>query len=357
MVTSKTRISSLLLTVASFVVVVAGMKAAAPLITQILLAIFIVVLTAPLLFMLQRIGISTWLSLLLIVLGLVLIGTLLTSVLIASLNDFARNLPQYQASLQEQFGGLLNSIEARGVELPEAGLRELLLGKNAFALLGNTVTALTGVLSKGFLILLITIFMLAEAAILPAKIRAMPGLSDETFGRLALIVGNLRHYFGMKTLMSLLTGALVSAFCFFNGIDYAILLGVLAFLLNFIPNIGSFIAGIPGVMLALVQFGFGRAVFVGIGYFIINTAVSNFLEPRVMGRGLGLSPMIIIVSLFIWSWVLGPVGMLLSVPLTMIIKVALESNEESRGLAILLGSAAPKSAEDAPGAGAAPGAP
>jgi AI-2 transport protein TqsA len=118
-------------------------------------------------------------------------------------------------------------------------------------------------------------------------------------------------------------------------------------LLNYIPTVGSLMAAIPGVLLTLVQYGIGRAIIVLIGYVVINVAVGNFLEPRVMGMRLGLSPMIIVMSLVFWGWILGPVGMLLSVPLTMAFKIALESVEETRGIALLLGSSVPKEEEKA----------
>ena len=125
------------------------------------------------------------------------------------------------------------------------------------------------------------------------------------------------------------------------GVDYPILMGFLAFMLNYVPNVGSFIAAIPGVLLAFIEFGPGWAAVTAIGYVAINVTVGNVLEPRLMGRGLGLSPLVILISMIFWGWVLGPVGMLLSVPLTMIAKIALESANETRWIALLMGSQSP----------------
>jgi predicted PurR-regulated permease PerM len=142
----------------------------------------------------------------------------------------------------------------------------------------------------------------------------------------------------IQTVISLATGACVAIFLTIMGVDYPLLWGVLAFLLNYIPNIGSIMAALPPVLLTIIQFGLGRAVGVAIGYLVINMTIGNVISPHLMGRGLGLSTLVVFLSLIFWGWILGPVGMLLSVPLTMTVKIALESSEDTRWIAILLGS-------------------
>jgi predicted PurR-regulated permease PerM len=137
--------------------------------------------------------------------------------------------------------------------------------------------------------------------------------------------------------MSLATGIAVFILLVVVGVNYAVLWGLLAFFLNYVPNIGSIIAAIPAVLLALIQLGFVESVIVAAGFVIINLLVGNVIEPRFMGRGLGLSTLVVFLSLIFWGWVLGPVGMLLSVPLTMTAKIALDSREETRWIATLLG--------------------
>jgi AI-2 transport protein TqsA len=145
----------------------------------------------------------------------------------------------------------------------------------------------------------------------------------------------------IKTWMSLATGIAVFIWLVIIGVNYAVLWGLLAFFLNYVPNIGSIIAAIPAVLLALIQLGLVKSIIVAGGFTVINLLIGNVIEPRFMGRGLGLSTLVVFLSLLFWGWVLGPVGMLLSVPLTMTAKIALDSRDETRWLAILLGPEIP----------------
>ena len=171
-----------------------------------------------------------------------------------------------------------------------------------------------------------------------AKVRSAFPNAKRSLLPIAEINDNVRRYLALKTLISLTTGVLVALWLRIIGVDYALLWGLLAFLLNYIPSIGSFIAAIPAVMLAFLQLGPGDGTLTLIGYLVINTAIGNFIEPRVMGEGMGLSTLVVFLSLIFWGWVLGPVGMLLSVPLTMILKIVLEANDDTRWMAVLLGS-------------------
>jgi predicted PurR-regulated permease PerM len=196
---------------------------------------------------------------------------------------------------------------------------------------------LRDILTMTFMVVIVAIFILLEGSALPDKVRRVPGVSSEAWIHLSQIVADLRRYMFLKTVMSLLTGALVALWLLLLGVDFAILLGVLAFALNYIPVIGSIVAALPGILLAFIEFGLGTGVITAVGYVVINVAVSNGIEPRYFGNGLGLSPLVVIVSVLFWGWVLGPMGMLLSVPLTMSLKIALESDEGTRWLAVLMG--------------------
>lgn len=343
----------ILVATASMVVVVAGMRAAAPILVPFLLAIFVAVISAPIYLALQRRGVPPVVALLLMVLMLVAIGFLGLGIVRSSLTGFSESLPKYQARLQEQTSLVWEWLEAKGIERPGDAISEAINPQSVMSYLGTATSALSGVLSNVFLILLVVIFILLEATVFPAKVRALPGVSDTDWGRLERVVDEVRRYMSLKTLVSVLTGVLVTVWMWWLGVDYPILLGLLAFLLNYIPNIGSILAGIPGVLLAFVEFGVGSAAMAAVGYLVINTVVGNVIEPRLMGRELGLSPLVILISMIFWGWVLGPVGMLLSVPLTMTVKVAMESSRETRWVALLMGSATPSdaSSQSEPGIG------
>ena len=147
----------------------------------------------------------------------------------------------------------------------------------------------------------------------------------------------VKSYMAIKTGVSLATGTAVTVWLIVLGVDYPLLWGMLAFLLNYVPNIGSIIAAVPAVLLALVQLGIGSAAVTLAGIMVINIVMGSVIEPRFMGRGLGLSTLVVFLSLVFWGWVLGPVGMLLSVPLTMTVKIALDSGDDTRWIAIFLG--------------------
>ena len=141
----------------------------------------------------------------------------------------------------------------------------------------------------------------------------------------------------IKTLISLVTGIFITIWLTIIGVDYPLLWGPLTFALNYVPNIGSIIAALPAVLLAIIQLGLMRALLAAAGYIVINLLMGSVVEPRFMGRGLGLSTLVVFLSLLFWGWILGPVGMLLSVPLTITAKIALDSRDDTRWIAVLLG--------------------
>jgi len=339
---------TLLYAVAAVVVVIWGMRAAAPLLIEVLLAIFIAIVCAPSLYWLQKKGCPAWLSLVVVITVLLLIAFGFIVLMGSSIASFSANLAHYKKTLTTTYQGALHFLDdthiieilekVTGQDIVTSIGKALDVGK-AVQFAGNTVSELGAAFGSAFMIALTTIFILLEASGFPQKLAAMSGGSTEkprlNFNR---IINDIRHYLVLKTWMCLLTGVLTGIFLFFMGIDYPFLWGTLAFLLNYIPNIGSIIAAIPAVLLGLVQFGWEGAVGVIIGYLVINGLVGNFLEPKIFGQGLGLSTLVIFLGLIFWGWILGPVGMVLSAPLTMVLKIVAESQAETRWLAILLSS-------------------
>ena len=202
----------------------------------------------------------------------------------------------------------------------------------------NTLNGLGGVLTNTFFVFLTFIFILSEAAGFPNKLRAIFNDKNTDLEKFSAIIAGVNRYLGIKTLTSLVTGIVIFVWLAVQGVDFPVMWGVFAFLLNYIPNIGSIIAAVPAVLLTLIQLGPLAAGMAALGFLVVNILVGSVIEPKVMGQGIGLSVLVVFLSLAFWGWVLGPVGMLLSVPLTMAVKIALSGKESTKWLSILLGS-------------------
>jgi len=329
-----------LLVAAGLVVVVAGMRAAEAILVPFVVSVFIAVVAAPSMLWMQRKGVPTILAVIIVVLALLMLGTGLGALVGTSLNDFTAQLPSYQERLREEMTHFIEMFRARGFHVSEQPLMDVMDPAAAMRLVGTMLKGLGGILTNTFLILITVIFILLEASSFPAKVTAALGDPKKYIVHFTLFTDNLKRYLAIKTIICLITGAAVAAWVWALGVDFPLLWGLVAFLLNYVPSLGSIIAAVPVVLLALIQHGPGRALVVAVGYVIVNVVLGNFVEPRFQGRGLGLSTLVVFLSLVFWGWIWGPVGMLLSVPLTMTVKIALESSDETRWIAILLGSEA-----------------
>jgi predicted PurR-regulated permease PerM len=336
-----------LVVLASLVVILAGIKAAEALIVPFLLAVFISIIVSPVMLWLRRHGVGSAVALVLMVAALVVVMLALTSLIGSAFERFRSDMPEYQRLLETKTEAMVEWLEAKGMEAPEQLLEEQINPQRVMRFAGNLMGGLSGVLGNSFLILLTVVFMLLEGSTFAAKLRALPEGLREPMAQYREVIASIRRYMAIKTVISLITGVLVTGLLMVLGIEYAVLWGLLAFVLNYIPNIGSILAAVPPMLLALVLKGVWPAVWVAAGYFAVNTLMGNLVEPRVMGRGVGLSPLVVFISLVFWGWLLGPVGMLLSVPLTMSVKIALSAGESTRFIALLLSPGAPEPSEAA----------
>ncbi|MEW7974993.1 MAG: AI-2E family transporter [Candidatus Thiodiazotropha endolucinida] len=329
--------SRFLLSMAAFVVVVAGMKAADTLLIPFLLSLFIAVISAPPLFYLKGKGVPGGLAMILVVGMIIVTGVLMAWLVGGSLDDFTNNLPKYQESLKLQSTNFVTWLSTLGIELNVQTITTYFNPAKAMAMAGKLMGGLGNVLTQAFLILITVIFMLLEANAFQAKLKNHAESPERSLARVEAITSSIKQYMVIKTSTSMLTGILIGLWLWILDIDYPVLWGMLAFLFNYVPNIGSIIAAVPAVLLALIQFGPQASLWTAVGYLVVNSLVGNVIEPRFMGKGLGLSPLIVFISLVFWGWILGPVGMFLSVPLTMTMKIVLDSNHDTRGLAAMLG--------------------
>ena len=322
---------------AAIVVVVAGIRAAESIMVTFLLSGFFAIICAPPFLLMQRKGLPAWLSLILVVLFISLFQLILLSIITTSLSDFSKDLPAYQERLRGQLGVVVGHLNSWGLDIPRDKLMQHFDPSTLFKLAVDTLGNLGGVLSNSFLIILTVIFMLFEGVSLPAKLQKAFGDKSDHMTHVRKFLDNVKHYMTIKVLVSLATGLLIYVWLWALGVEYPLLWALIAFLFNFIPNIGSIIAAVPAMLLALVQLGPFYMLFTGLGYLVANLLMGNFIEPRYMGKGLGLSTLVVFLSLVFWGWALGPVGMLLSVPLTMMLKIAFESSDDTHWLAVIMG--------------------
>jgi AI-2 transport protein TqsA len=349
-----------LLAAAGLVVLVAGLRAAAPVLVPLVLAMFITVINFPLLQWLRRMRVPTGAAVLLVVLLTFSFLGLVVLVGSASLTDVRTILPLYFERVREFEHWLFAALDARGVPVPDGFYTSMFSEpERVMELLGGFVVRAAGFISSAAIVILFTIFMLSEATGFPAKLRAAIGRGDADLSRFAGAVIDIQRYLAIKTAISLTTGSLIALWLWIIGVDFPVLWGMLAFLLNFVPNVGSLIAAIPAVLFAALQLGPWSAALAAAGYITVNIALGNLVEPHLMGRRFGLSTLVVIISLVFWGWLWGPVGMLLSVPLTVVVRIGLEYTDDLRWVAVLLGNQAdpipvtaePATAEAAPTTG------
>lgn len=328
-----------IVSVAAVVVIVYGMQFAKSLLVPFLVAVFLALITVRPMLWMQKKRVPAILAALIIVIVIMAILSVVGTIVGRSVADFTAALPSYQQRLDVLVDGAVQfGVDKLGMDGLSADVRDMLNPGIVMNLVARFLNGLRGVLTNVFLIFITMVFMLLEASSFKTKVEAAFGDASATFEKQRQFLNDLGRYLGIKTLVSFATGFLAWLITWSVGLDFPLLWGMLAFLLNYVPTIGSIIAAVPPVLLAVVQLGIGEALAVTAGYVGINIMFGNFLEPRLMGYGVGISPLVVFVGLIFWGWVFGPIGMLLSVPLTMTLKLALESSEDTRWIAIFLGS-------------------
>jgi len=320
---------------ASVVIVLAGIKAASVIIVPFLLSLFLATILSPLYLWLQKLGMGSLISLFLIVLLLFLVIGSMVTLVGTSVQDFSQNVPFYEAKLREDLGDFVEFLNNIGIHLPKKDFMEIFQASSVMRYIAGALRSLGALLTNSLMIILTVTFMLMEISQFTIKIEKS---NSNSLARLIEISDKIKHYIMLKALTSTATGIAIIISLKIFGIHYAILWGLLAFLLNFIPNIGSILAAIPAILMAMVQYSPIMALYIIILYLAINILIGSIIEPRILGRGLGLSTLVVFLSLIFWGWLLGPIGMLLSVPLTIMIKIALQNQPNTRWIAILLDS-------------------
>jgi AI-2 transport protein TqsA len=330
---------SAVISFAAVIVIVIGLQMAKDLLVPFLIAAFLALISVRPMLWMQKHRVPAILAALIIVLILVLILAVFGTIVGASIAEFTAALPTYQARLDVMVERVIGfAARTMRTETAFESLGDMVDPGWAMGLVATLLNSLKDVLTNVFLIIFTMIFILLEASTVETKVAAAFGRSTQSLQRPRVFLANLGSYLGIKTVVSLATGLAAGLLTWAIGLDFPLLWAMLAFLLNYVPNIGSIIAAVPAVLMALVQLGPGEATATATGFVVINVVFGNIIEPRLMGYGVGLSALVVFIGLVFWGWVFGPVGMLLSVPLTMTLKLALESDKRTRWIAILIGS-------------------
>lgn len=323
------KITDWLLRIAAVAIIMLGLKMASALITQILIIIFIAVVISPIYYLLRRLRFPNWLALITLISSMVCFTFFgIMSFITQTIQKFADKIPDYYNQFMQIVREVTSWLAGHDIIIPEKVVDYIAnFGVEQIMPFVKGVTPfMVSMLQQIIVILIVVSFILCELSSLPKKVRAFRWVNDDIYDRLLRVVLDIRHYMGIKTLISATTGFAIYIGLKFLGVPSAEILGLVAFILNFVPVFGSIIATIPAIILASINSDdTGTIIYVVLLYLFVNQILGNILEPKFMGTGFGISPVVVLLAVLVWGWTLGPVGMLLAVPLTMAVKSSLDS--------------------------------
>jgi predicted PurR-regulated permease PerM len=328
----------ILVCAAAFVIIIAGINLAQSVVVLFLISFFLALLgTQPVLWLKEK-HIPSGFAVLIVMAVMIIILLLIGAQIGTSVNSFSDELPLLQSRIREQVLELNVLLKSKGIVVNEKFFLEYVNPEAIMRLTAGLLSGLSSILSDLVLILLTVTFILLEVSSFPIKLRAILGDPKQVFPQFTKFVVDMKRYMVIKTIINLVAGILIGVWMYILGVQFPVLWGFLAFLLHYIPNIGGVISAIPAALLAFVQFGIGSALLVVAGNILVGFIIGNVIEPRLMGRKFGLSTLVVFVSLIFWGSLLGLIGAILCIPLTMTLKFAFESSESTKWIAVLLGS-------------------
>ncbi|WP_032092512.1 AI-2E family transporter [Necropsobacter rosorum] len=343
----------LLVGIAALVIILAGVKSASEIAVPFLLSLFIAIICSPIINFMTARKVPHWLAIGALFVMILIIFFFLIGLINSTAQEFTRSIPQYKDLLSQRLADI--TALAGRFHLSFGISREQVMEHFDPSVLMNFVSnfllSFSGVVTNVFVLFLVVVFMLLEAPMAKRKLALVFSAENQDNQHsvyIDRILQGVITYLGVKTLVSLATGLLVFVLLKITGVQYAVLWATLSFLLNYIPNIGSIIAAVPIILQAFLLNGFVTGFSVTAGVIAINMVMGNMLEPKMMGRTLGLSTLVVFLSLLFWGWLLGTVGMFLSVPLTMVLKIALEASPATIKYALLLGDVKQFCAQETP---------
>lgn len=325
----------LVLIVAGIVVIIAGLKAFAGIISPAIMAGFFALLCIPLYQWLQQKGLRSGLALLVLILLLLGIALGLGLLIVTSFNVLFETLPEYTANLQTEIASLADTLSQIGADAE--GIEST--GNTAVSIItsiaGNILGTAVSMLAIGLVVLVLLIFIIAESPHYPARLKRGLGTKNDLMPQIRELRTSLINYFVARIKVNAVTGTAVFIMLFAAGVDFAALWGVLAVFLSFIPYFGLVIAMIPAVILAFAEGGMTLAVVISLGYLIINQVIEQIVAPKVIADDISLSPAVTFFALFFWGWAFGFLGVILAAPLTVLLLMILQSYPDTRWLAIM----------------------
>ena len=323
---------------AGLIIIFTGVVAAKTIIAPFLLALFISIICIQPIVWLERKRVPGWLAIIIVILGLIFIFFGFSFLVGGTLKFFLGNVSKYESTIITISKSIIQFLNEKGIKIPEDQIETFINPAKMIEFASVALNALFRMLGNSFLIFLIILFILMEFGSFSIKAKAICNGPYKSIAYFSTILQDIRHYLGIKTLVCFSIGILIYIALLIQGVDYPLLWALIAGLMNYIPNIGSIIATIPTVLFVMVQLGLSSALWTLGSFMIIHNVLGHFVEPKLMGKGLGLSTLVVMLALVFWGFILGLVGMFLAVPLTLTIKIILEQNEKTQWLALLLGT-------------------
>lgn len=331
------RTGNAIIYLASFVVVAAGLKAASVVVLPFLMAVFIAIVATPAINALEKLKFPRVLAFALVTAVVFLSLGFIANTVLKTINGLVSYMPELQSkfkALADHYHHILAShglIDPNSVAAPaDFDINKL------FAVLGGFLRSGTELASKSFFVFLLVTFMLFEVQVFSQKVEYFASKNPQTNQIVDTFISNLKRYLAIKSAASFATGVFIFIGLNFIGVPYAPLWGILAFVLNFVPTIGSIIAAVLALLVALLLNDVAACAWTAALYLAVNIIIGNFIEPKFLGKGLGISTLVVLLSLLFWGFLFGIGGMFLAVPLTMSLKIALDANPGTKFIAVLL---------------------
>ncbi len=321
---------------ALLVIIIAGVHLAQTVLMPFLISVFLSILGSPIVRRLKKRKVPTGVAVLIVISCIILIVGVIGLITGSFINNLLAALPQYQVRLHEHTAAFIAFLGSKGIIVGDDILTKSISTEEVAAVATGFLGGIGSLVSNIVVILLTVSFILMEANSFPRKIRAAVENPNAAFPGFSNFMKEMSRFMIFQTIYGLVTGIITAIWLTAFGVDFAVMIGLITFFLCYIPNLGSAIALVITVAVSFIQLGPAKAGVVALGYLLFTFVLGSIIQPRLMGKMLGLSTLVVFLSVIFWGNILGPIGMMLCVPLTMALKFGFESNESTRWIGVLL---------------------